>query len=145
MNGFWKYLNIVSLILIIALAGYVFYNRTMTQVEAEDPTQQVIVNKPTSGLLAKIKQWFSPEKPNIPTQSPVFKQPPIEDALPRLEPPLELQEQLQKAQRQGLTQQDTGTFVATRQPAEINANIPVVTEKVWQEGHWIGLEVGPLT
>ena len=142
MGPFWKYINILSLILIILLAGYVAYNRsTANQMEIEDPTVMQ-PTKPAEGLFSKIKQLLFPDKQVVNTpidNKPLLKQPEPEP-MPRLEVPMELQEHLPKIQRQPMV---TGPgFVAG---TEVMVNMPVVTEKIWQEGHWIGLEVGPLT
>ncbi|HIJ60522.1 MAG TPA: PDZ domain-containing protein, partial [Nitrospirae bacterium] len=142
MGPFWKYINILSLILIILLAGYVAYNRsTANQMEIEDPTVMQ-PTKPAEGLFSKIKQLLFPDKQVVNTpidNKPLLKQPEPEP-IPRLEVPMELQEHLPKIQRQPMV---TGPgFVAG---TEVMVNMPVVTEKIWQEGHWIGLEVGPLT
>ncbi len=150
MNTLWKLLNYLIIILILGVAGYfvIFTHPGRVTGEGED---QLIRDVRQNAQYPKLVAWlFGKKDPNSQTQTiPDTSQPGTNDnnANPQdvsQNSPMDSQVDPNNADPfpDPASPADTGMFVAAPAQAPPGAN---VMEKVLQEGHWIGLEVGPLT
>ena len=142
MNTIWKLLNYLIIILILGVAGYfVIFNPPR---RGED---QLISNVRQNASYPKLVAWlFGKKDPN--SQALVFPgapQPGANDNNPGSQSAIQntpMDNQAADPFPDPAPPGNTDMFAAVAAQAPAVSN---VMEKVIQEGHWIGLEVGPLT
>ena len=150
MNNIWKLLNYLIIILILGVAGYfvIFSHPGRINQEGED---QLIRDVRQNAQYPKLVAWlFGKKDPNNQSQALTgtpqpganANNPDSQSAIQNT--PMDNQVDPNNADPfpDPAPPGNTDMFAAT--PAQAPA-VSNVMEKVIQEGHWIGLEVGPLT
>jgi hypothetical protein len=150
INTIWKFLNYLIIISILCVAGYfiIYKHPGRTNVEQED---QLIMDVRQNAKYPKLVAWLFGNKgqdsqlqafPDTPQPGANYNDPNSQGVL--YNTPMDNQADPQNADPfpDPAPPGNTGIFAAAPAQAPALSN---VTEKVLQEGHWIGLEVGPLT
>jgi hypothetical protein len=153
LNSFWKLSNYLIIIVILGVAGYfIVFNPRGGGNEEEDVLKR---NVRQNATYPRLVAWLFPNKDlnSRPPALPVTPQPGADTYGPNFQgalqnTPMDNQAEPQTPGNNAEPFPDpappgnTGMFAAAPAQAPSVSN---VMEKVLQEGHWIGLEVGPLT
>lgn len=158
INSVWKFLNYFIILCILAAAGYFIIFRHPGQGNLE-PEDQLKMDVRRNAQYPKLVAWLFPNRgqgsqPAVPSDPLLAAFPDAQQPGGNYNPNLQGELQNTPLDTQGGAQAPGNEIVPFPDPAlpgnteATPAQAPTaanVTEKILQEGHWIGLEVGPLT